>query len=184
MLGEINELTGKIAKMQERLDKVMELSREVVRLSGEAMSAIHAKDSAKLRAKTKELGAKMKSLKAVERGFEYYSQDAHQEYVELMMLDSILSSGRVPTSKELKEKPIAYILGMMDVVGELKREALDELMKGNVEKAKSYYGFMKEIYDSTLHIRFANSLMPGFRRKQDTARIQIEGIAAELISRH
>ena len=40
---------------------------------------------------------------------------------------------------------------------------------------------MSDIYDSTLHMRFANSILPDFRRKQDTASIQIEGVMNEIL---
>ena len=41
---------------------------------------------------------------------------------------------------------------------------------------------MKLIYDSTRSLRFAEAIMSGFRRKQDTGRIQLEGAGSELLS--
>ena len=81
---------------------------------------------------------------------------------------------------ELAFGEIAYLLGMMDLVGELKREAVDAIRERRIADAESYYGFMKGIYDSTRALRFASALVPDFRRKQDTARIQIESAAGEL----
>jgi predicted translin family RNA/ssDNA-binding protein len=40
---------------------------------------------------------------------------------------------------------------------------------------------MVDIYDSTLHLRFANAVLPDFRRKQDSARIQVENTASEIL---
>jgi len=63
----------------------------------------------------------------------------------------------------------------------LREKKIDELRKGNKELASRYYELMKSIYDSTLHIRFANSILPGFRKKQDVARMQLESLASELL---
>jgi len=41
---------------------------------------------------------------------------------------------------------------------------------------------MKGIYDSTRSMRFANSLVPDFRHKQDTARIQLENAGSEILA--
>ena len=106
---------------------------------------------------------------------------AHQEYVEAIALYNILGKHSIPSKKELNEETAPYILGLMDLVGELKREAIDELRRGNNKLASRYYELMKDIYDSTLHIRFANSILPGFRKKQDVARIQLESLASELL---
>jgi len=63
----------------------------------------------------------------------------------------------------------------------LREKRYMSLRKGNNKLASSYYELMKDIYDSTLHIRFANSILPSFRKKQDVARIQLESLASELL---
>ena len=66
-------------------------------------------------------------------------------------------------------------MGMMDVFGELKREIIGSLSEGDVKSARSYYSLMVEMFDATRSIRFAEAVLQGFRRKQDVARIQMEG---------
>ncbi len=70
----------------------------------------------------------------------------------------------------------------MDVMGELKREILEELRRGNLKKAENYFNKMRLIYDDTRSLRFAEAVLNGFRRKQDTARIQVESAGSEILS--
>ena len=41
---------------------------------------------------------------------------------------------------------------------------------------------MKQIYDGTRKLRFAEAVLSGFRKKQDVARIQIENAGSEILS--
>jgi translin len=69
----------------------------------------------------------------------------------------------------------------MDVVGELKREILDSLRASETERAKAYLVLMESIYDATRAIRFPESVLPGFRKKQDVARIQLENAGSDIL---
>lgn len=177
----INAMTKNLEALQERQSEVLQLSSKIIRLAGRMITLIHADEMAEVAKLKRELSKEIAHLSKIEKDFEYYTIQAHQEYVEASVFSYIVKGKKIPTKGELMEKAVPYLLGIMDVVGELKREALDELMAKNREKAMEYYGIMKSIYDSTLHMRFANSIMPGFRRKQDTARIQLESVAAELV---
>lgn len=181
MIKDIKQVESKMLLLEEKREKVLSLSREIIRNAGKSITAMHAKETAKAKALVKEMEKKRAELSKSEQGFEYNSLQAHQEYVEAKVLSNILMHRKIPSIKELKESEQAYVLGLMDVVGELKRETLDSLLNGNVSDADAYYTFMVEIYDSTLHLRFANAILPDFRRKQDSARIQVENTANELL---
>ncbi|MDE1850222.1 MAG: hypothetical protein KGH54_00300 [Candidatus Micrarchaeota archaeon] len=181
MIPDIKKITKDLQMLQERQDRVMSLSRAIVRLAGESISNMHAKRYAEAKRQLAKLRAMISQMRRIEEGFEYYSMQSHQEYVEAAMLYSIIANGRVPSAKQVGENSVNYMLGVMDVMGELKRECFEEMRAGNVKKAGEYFGIMQGIYDTTLHIRFANSVLPNFRRKQDVARIQLESTGSELL---
>lgn len=178
----IGRIERELLRLQKQKDAVMETSREIVRISGNAITQMHARRLREANASIKRLSALVGRLRKIEKGFEYYSLQAYQEYVETRALYSILKERRLVSLQEMRTSGTAYLLGIMDLVGELKREAIDAVRERRLDDANSYYGFMKGIYDSTRGMRFANSLVPEFRRKQDTARIQIESTAVELLS--
>ena len=181
MIPQIKEITKKLSALQERQDDVMKVSREIVRLSGESIANMHAKRYGEVKKQLARLRRMIVSLRKIEHGFEYYSMQAHQEYVEAYVLYGIITTHKLPSITALSENEVNYMLGIMDVVGELKRESFEELRAGNLSKAKSYYEAMQGIYDTTLHLRFANSVLPNFRKKQDVARIQLEGTGSEIL---
>ncbi|MGC8662377.1 MAG: hypothetical protein ACP5RT_01165 [Candidatus Micrarchaeia archaeon] len=182
MLKDIDKITKELEKEQKRLDGVIALSSQIIRLSGQLITALHSDNKPLATNLVSGLKKEMRKLRKIEKGFEYYSLQAHQEFVEALSFNELKNSRKLPSAAELDENNISYLLGIMDLVGELKRESLDELRKGGKEKAIEYYELMKDIYDSTLHIRFANSLLPNFRKKQDVARIQLESVL-ELLSK-
>jgi len=181
MINDIKQVEKKIQNLEEQREQVLSLSRELIRNAGKAIVAMHAKDNSKAKKLLSDMETIRNQLLDVETGFEYNSLQAHQEYVEARILEGIIIKEKILGMKELGVDEKAYVLGLMDVVGELKREAIDSLLNNNPKAAGMYYAFMVDIYDSTLHLRFANAVLPEFRRKQDSARIQVENTASEIL---
>lgn len=171
-----------LMEAERKRDKVMELSRNAIRLAGRAITLLHARKSAEAKGVMAQLKLEMGRLRKVEKGFEYYSMQAHQECVEALAFYTLLSEHRIVSRKDVEEGSVAYLLGIMDLVGELRREATEALIAMRVQEATSYYLYMKGIYDATKAMRFASSVAPEFRRKQDVARIQLESTASELLA--
>lgn len=180
MLADLRKIEEKVADLESSRDRVMQLSRELIRTAGKAIALMHAKGPRSADAMLLDLKKMKNALSDAQKGFEYYSLQAHQEYTEAMVLHGILAGMKMPRMAEIGETEVPYLLGLMDVVGELKREAIESIRKGRYDNARSYYDIMADIYDSTLHMRFSGSILPDFRRKQDSARIQLEGVMNEL----
>ncbi|MDE1873712.1 MAG: hypothetical protein KGI04_01160 [Candidatus Micrarchaeota archaeon] len=178
----IDRIEKTLVAQQKAKDRVQELSRDVIRLAGKTITQMHAGRMREAQASMKRLASLEKMLRRAEKGFEYFSTQAHQEYVEASTFYIIIREHRLASAAELHAGEVPYLLGIMDLTGELKREITDAVRSRNMRSADTYYGFMKGIYDSTRGMRFADSLVPEFRRKQDAARIQLEG-AAELLAR-
>lgn len=181
MIPDLKRIEEKVSRLERDRDVVMQQSKELIRIAGKAIAMMHALGPKKAQGMLKELKSRKSALSKVEAGFEYYSLQAHQEYSEALILYNILSNKLVPSMKALGESEVAYLLGLMDVVGELKRESIEAIRRGELDNARLYYKIMADIYDSTLHMRFANSILPDFRRKQDSARIQLESVMNEML---
>ncbi len=181
MIPDLNSIEKKISGMENGRDKVMQLSKELIRMSGKAIAMMHAQGPTVPAQMLSDLKKAKAKLNKIEKGFEYHSMQAHQEFSEALILYNILRSKKIPSMAAIGETEIPYLLGMMDVVGELKRETIESLRRQDTKAANQYYRLMSDIYDSTLHMRFANSILPDFRRKQDVARIQIESVMNEIL---
>jgi translin len=159
----------------------MDRSRELIRLAGVIITKLHNNDVSGARkglAQAERLSRELSKYK----DFDYNTKQSQQEYAEAKIFFSIKTKGRIPALKEVGTDGEAYLMGMMDVFGELKREIIGSLSEGDVKTARSYYTIMVGMFDATRSIRFAEAVLQGFRRKQDVARIQMEGSSSELLS--
>ena len=182
MIPRIDSIEESIIEMQRKKDNVMDTSRELIRLTGKAITLMHAGEMKQAEGMLKKVGLLVKKLRKEDGGFEYNSQQAYQEYVEASVLHSIITKHKIPSNEELGVDGISYLLGLLDVMGELKREVMESLRKDDAKTAEEYYSFMVEIHDSLLPLRFSSSLIMDFRKKQDVGRIQLESVSSELLS--
>jgi translin len=104
---------------------------------------------------------------------------AHEEHAEATILHSLLTTDTYPTPEQATATPIQYLLGLGDVPGELRREALDALRTGDLQKAEHHLNRMEQIYLHLVAMEDA-SLLKGLRRKLDITRGVIEATRSEV----
>lgn len=180
--SDIKNISKNLVDKQKDFDNVMTLVRDIVRNSAQTITMLHNND-AKTAAKTlKEAEKMVKGLKKFDSVFGYHARQAYQEYAEAKIFSEIKLHHEIPSCKKIEVDQEAYLMGLMDVMGELKREVLESLREDNLKAAEVYFKNMRTIYDSTRSIRFAEAVLNGFRRKQDVARIQVEGAGSEILS--
>ena len=178
--GEIESIADKLAVRQDEFDKVMDSARKLVRISAQSITHMHNGKNEEAKEKLETAEAIMSQL-IKKKEFYYHTMQSMQEYAEAAIFFGIKFAKRMPGIDEVGVPDDAYLTGLMDVVGELKRELIASLSSGHDEEAKRYYASMIEIFDATREVRFAEAVLPGFRRKQDVARIQIESAASEML---
>ncbi len=104
-----------------------------------------------------------------------------QEYVEALSLLTILREGRVPSYKEVDVPPAPYLSGLADVIGELRRRIIDLIREERLEEADRLFEIMEGLYLVLREISYPEALVPGLRRKCDTARHLVEATRAGLV---
>lgn len=108
-----------------------------------------------------------------------FVENAAQEYVEATCLYNIIQGKDLPDPDKLQTTYSSYLMGLCDVVGELRRGALDFILKGKASKANEYLYHMDEIYDAIMSLDYPSGLIP-IKRKQDMIRGLIEKTRGEL----
>ena len=71
-------------------------------------------------------------------------------------------------------------MGLGDVIGELRREALLELRRHDIDKAYEHLDSMEDIYVMLIEFNFPGGVL-NIRHKQDVARSLIEKTRGELV---
>jgi translin len=109
-----------------------------------------------------------------------FVENAAQEFVEIHCLYNIMKGQDLPDPDTIQTTYSAYLLGLCDVVGELRRGALDFMLEGNPVKANEYLQHMDRIYDAIMSFDYPSALVP-IKKKQDMVRGLIEKTRGELV---
>jgi translin len=108
--------------------------------------------------------------------------NASQEYAEASILIKLEKNGKYPTPSEIGVTSEAYVLGLADVVGELRRRALNAINDADVEAAERHSRLMETIYSELVNLNeHAFSVLPNLRHKCDVARRLVEITAGDVI---
>ncbi|MEM3577662.1 MAG: hypothetical protein QXX51_04320 [Candidatus Bathyarchaeia archaeon] len=176
VLEEIRKELKEKEKIRENAQNNM---RKATSLSKQAILFIHQKrlkEAEKLVKKAKEIILELNNASAAHPDIIYSGlyDAALQEYSEANIFLKIVEEERFVTPKEIAVPSVDYVLGLADVIGEYRRLALDALREGNVKKSEKCLKIMDEIYIELMAMNEAYMLVPGLRRKCDTARKIIE----------
>jgi translin len=175
----LGKIQGELKKREIVHEEVQRDMRRATRLSKQAILFTHQekfKDAKKLLNEANELFAKLHSIAETYPDMVYSGlvDAAFQEYAEARTLLTLVEENRFISPEEIDAPSIAYVLGLGDVIGELRRRALDSLRKGDVNTAEECLRLMEDIYAELMSMDEAYMLVPGLRRKSDVARHLIE----------
>ncbi len=180
------KIERRLVSLNEIRDDLMRLSRDVVKYSGRSIESFHRKQINQTEQNLEKAENNLIELtKILETEPSFYQLGlvnvALQEYTEAKLLLDIVEKGKFSTVEELKVTEQTYLLGIADLIGELRRYILEKLLDNEIEEAKSVYNTMKEIYGTFMQIDYGKNLVSDFRRKKDIARVLIERTLSDLL---
>jgi translin len=181
----LSRIQEELQKREKVHDEVQRDMRRTTRLSKQAILFTHQKrfkEAKKLLKEATGLFVKLHSLAEAYQDMFYSGlvNAAYQEYAEARTLLTLVEEKRFISPEEIKVPSIDYVLGLGDVIGELRRRALDSLRRGDVKTAEECLHLMEEIYVELMAMDEAYMLVPGLRRKSDVARHLIETTRGDI----
>ena len=114
--------------------------------------------------------------------FAGFVQDAQKEYAEATTFAALVQHNLLPTPEELSIGYAAYLNGLAEAVGELRRYLLDQLRRGNGEQCERYLSAMDDIYAVLITVDFPDAITAGLRRTTDATRGILEKTRGDLTS--
>lgn len=180
-----DHIRDRLEAMDQARETTLTTARKVTRNSGDSIKAIHREQweqAERLMQETRELVEGMKaSLKDFpEIYYSGYVEDAQVEFAEVSILYAVLHDAQVPTPPDLKIGNVAYLKGVGDATGELRRHILDLIRKGRPEEGQKYLDIMDEYYTQMMSFDYPDAIMHGLRKKTDVARSLIERTRGDL----
>jgi translin len=103
-----------------------------------------------------------------------YVQDAQKEYAEDNITYAIIAGEPIPADKDLNVEPAAYLKGLGEAAGEMRRYVLDIIRHGRVEECERVLGVMEDIYSLLVTVDFPDAITDGLRRTTDMVRGVLE----------
>jgi len=182
MLGKAQE---EIREAYEQRNDLMRAVRRTTKLAKRAIFSIHKgqlDEARKLLDEAREELAEMRAFldeRPDVAGINALGP-AYQEYSEAEILLAIVSGSDIPEPDELGVPPGHFVLGLADVIGELRRRALDALKSGRLEEAEGCLELMEEIYMELISLDEAQAILSELRRKCDIARRLIEATRGDI----
>lgn len=176
--SDVDRIQAELISYDKAREKLQTLTRNATRLCSWAIIQVHR---GKLSQAHKTLNDARRSLDELESLLSAHAElpqfgqvlVAFQEYAEAKLLFEMKKSGKLASQKDVGTSSTAYLLGMLDFVGEMRRMTLDALRKGKADEAENLLSIMERVYEDLMALD-RTSILPNFRRKLDAARRILE----------
>ncbi len=166
-------------------EKVLPLCREIIRYSSHAIRAVHRQEFEQAK---ELLGSAHKLLDDVkqaiteenELSYTGFVRDAQKEFAEGRITLALVTGNPPPSPEELVVNSAAYLNGLGEAVGELRRYLLDSMRKGDLSRGEELLSAMDDIYNVLVTMDFPDAITGGLRRTTDMVRGVLERTRSDL----
>lgn len=163
----------------------LQASRAIIRMSANAIRAVHRGELQRAAGLLDEARVVRDAAVAALQGHAdvYYAgflHDAQKEYTEARTTLALLSGGSLPAPEALGVEYPAYLNGIAEAIGEMRRMLLDRLRRGAYEGCEELLQAMDDIYSALVTVDFPDAMTGGLRRTTDQARGILEKTRGDL----
>jgi len=181
----VEGIRRRLERKNEARERAIPLCRETIRLSATAIRAMHRGEFDRGRELTAKAGRTVAEAGATLEGepdiyWAGFVHDAQKEFAEASTLLELVTANRVPAPEAIGVEPAAYLNGLAEAAGELRRHLLDRLREGDVAYCERCLGWMDEIYGQLVTIDYPDAMTGGLRRNTDMVRGVLEKSRGDL----
>ena len=168
-------ISKNIEKTNSKREFLIKNNRETVILCSQAIISIHKNDLNTAKKKIEKARSELTKLKQKSTGgLIRYIITPEQEFVEAASLLAIIEGKEIPSVKSLKVSDESYILGLLDCIGELKRQIIDKIRVGDSKSATQLFDTMENLYLLLYPFASYDKIVKEARRKLDVNRMLVE----------
>ena len=166
-------------------EKALPLCREVIRLSSDAIRSLHRQEYDQAEEFLKSARKLLDEIDQTVAGYNEltntgFARDAQKEFAEGSITLALVTRKRLPKPAELGVDAPAYLNGMGEAVGELRRYLLDSMRKGDLSRCEEILSDMDDIYGILVTMDFPDAITGGLRRTTDVTRGILERTRSDL----
>lgn len=165
-------------------ERALAVSREVIRRSATAIRAIHREEFDFAMETLKETTALVQEMNEALRDYPgiYYAgfaQDAQKEYAEALLTLAMVKRTALPDPDDIGVDYPAFLGGLSDAVGELRRHILDRIRHRDAT-GEEMLDLMDEVYYQLVAFDYPGAISGGLKRTVDVLRSILEKTRGDL----
>ena len=174
--NDFKEMRAEFNSFDDNRELVIKKSRDILKLSKQIIYSVHRDDLKEAEKLVKSIESeKKKIINTIRKNSKLESIGAYRvavgEYVESMLYYYFIKEKKIVTHKFLKVTTEHYLLGLIDLTGELGRKAVQLAGKGDFKEVVLIRDAVSEIYGELLKFDFRDSDM---RRKFDSVKYDLK----------
>lgn len=178
-------ILARLAAKNAQREAVLAASRPLVQHAARAIRAIHRQEWAVADAILAEAQAVLEAMNRAAAGHADlaaagYLLDAQKEYSEAHLVRALAQGAPLPTPEDLAVDDAAWLHGLGEAAGELRRAALDAIRRGAVGEAEEFLGRMDDIYALLSTVDFPGAITRDLKRTNDMVRGVVERTRGDL----
>ena len=177
----LDSISKSLSVSQDSREYLIRNTREVIILCSQAIINIHKGDRKTAKSKIKKAQTLLKSYRRKADGvFQRYLLTPEQELVEANALLAVVEKRTIPNHKTMSVSDESYVLGLLDCIGELKRQVFDKIRVGDSKEAARIFEIMENLYLYLYPFATYDKIVKEARRKLDVNRVLVEDVRAAL----
>jgi translin len=166
-------------------EQALRWSRELVRMCANSIRAVHRHEfssAEQLLTEAHSLNGQICETLAEHADLYWagYVQDAQKELAEACCTLALVRCAALPDPPGLGIAPAAFLNGLGEAVGEMRRYVLDLLRRGETDGCEPLLEAMDEIYGLLVTLDYPDALTGGLRRTTDNTRGILEKTRGDL----
>ena len=103
-----------------------------------------------------------------------FVHDAEKELTEARITFALITGAAFPSPEEVGVPASAYLKGMAESIGEMRRHILDLMRQGKLDRCEELLGAVDDMYYVLVSMDYPDGITFGLRRLTDVARSIIE----------
>jgi translin len=160
-------------------------SRKVIRAAANAIRALHRSEWDEAEALITQSGEILAGIgdslaESPELRMHAVVFDAEKEYAEARITQAVFTGAEIPSFRSVGVDAVAYLHGLGEAVGEMRRRMLDLLRGDQLETAERVLEEMDRIVDLLAQMDYPDGMTSGLRRTTDVARSLVERSRSDL----
>jgi len=177
----LNKIAKNLENIQDSREFLLKNTREIVILCSKSIIAVHKGDLANGKKNLVQAEKLLRTYKKKAKGdLRRYLITPEQEFVEAACLIAIVERKEIPSDKMLSVMPESYVLGLLDCVGELKRQVFDKIRIGEIDEAVRIFDTMENLYLQLYTFSMYDKVVKEARRKIDVNRILVDDVRSAI----